>query len=56
MIATPVYKLIWNMGARKIRSNVPSRQASIQTARRVLGSTAVDSKMLARRPKHMPLL
>ena len=56
MIATPVYKLMWNMGARKMRSNVASRQASIHTARRVLGSTAVDSKMLARRPKHIPLL
>ena len=56
MIATPVYKLRWNMGARKMRRKVPRRQASMQTAKRVLGSTAVESKMLARRPRHMPLL
>ena len=56
MIATPVYKLMWKMGARKMRRMVPRRQASVETTRRVLGSIAVARKMLARRPKHMPLL
>ena len=56
MIATPVYRLMWQMGARTMSSKVPSKQASIQMARRLLGRTEVASKMLARRPKHIPLL
>ena len=55
-IATPVYRLRWKTGARNTRSMVPSRQASVQAANRVLGRKAVESKMLARRPKHIPVL
>jgi len=51
-----VYRLRWKTGARNTRSMVPSRQASVQAANRVLGRKAVESKMLARRPKHIPVL